>query len=470
MNKTTLTFYGGLRSIGGTIVSLQYGSDRVIFDFGLVYSPQTNILDGQIQVRESAMTRDYLTLELIPKIDGIYHEASLPIGSSLIPANHYQGNTAILISHLHLDHIGGMGFIDPSIPVFMSKESHDLYQTLELIGERVNGDRIYESCEYDKPFFVGEIKITPLQVDHDIPGACGFHIETPDGAVVYTGDLRLHGNHPERVESFITKAKTLGFDVVIIEGTTLRSEEELPEELLVANRDIPAELITEPKVPKVMAELLHDKQGIGIFNIYHRNIDRIAGLLQAGQLLNRKVVFEIGTAQLAANLLNKASFYIYESESLRLLRENNQLQDWQIKLFNTYPSLSAQVINESPHEYLLQNSYDQALELFDLNTEKGLYFHSDGVPLGDYDPAFHNLKRILDHLGLAKVAVGTGGHALPQHLQYIVEELDPNVLIPLHSFHPERLTPKRGIQLLPQYGKTYILQNGALVELVEEDI
>ena len=464
MNQTTLTFHGGLRTIGGTIVSLQYGEDRVIFDFGLVYNPQTNILDAQIKLRESAKTRDYLTLAMIPHIDGIYSEASLPKSSSLIPANQFPGETAVLISHLHLDHIGGMGFIDPSIPIYMSKDSYNLYQTLALIGEGVDGDRTYEPCEYNQTFFVGNIKVTPLQVDHDIPGACGFHIETPDGAILYTGDLRLHGSHPERVESFITNAKALGFDVLIMEGTTLRSEDELPEELLVASTDFPKTLITENTIPTLFTELLQDKKGIGIFNIYHRNVDRIAGVIQAGRLLNRKVVLEIGTAQIASDFLPDETFYIYESEMLRQRQANNKLENWQTRLLAAFPIISAEEINNNSHEYLVQNSYDQSLELFDLHTEGGLYLHADGVPLGDYDPAFHNLERILNLIGLPKAFVGTGGHATPQHLQYIVEQLDPNVLIPLHSFHPERLKPKRGKQLLPQYGKTYLLQRGDLIE------
>ena len=256
MSKTTIQFYSGLKTIGGTIISIQYGKSRVIFDFGLVYNPSTNIFDGQINLRETAMRRDYLKLGLLPKIDGIYSEETPIHEPSILPASKSDVNTVILISHLHLDHMGVMGMIDPSIPVLMTDDSLRLYSILDTIGENIPGNRPYTSVPYNDSFSIGDIKITPLQVDHDVLGACAFHIETPTGSLVYTGDLRMHGAHPEYISSFIEQAKELGFDAIITEGTTLQSEEILPEALLVANSHLPENLLTEKLLPTKMAKSL----------------------------------------------------------------------------------------------------------------------------------------------------------------------------------------------------------------------
>ena len=170
---TNIRFWGGLKTIGGTVVSVEYKNSRVIFDFGLTYDPATNIFDGQIKRRSHGMVRDSLRLNLIPPIDGLY--AAENLGSyqqDLIPAEEYGQETAVIISHLHLDHIGAMGLIAPSIPVYVTKESHELYQALEVIGEGVPGNRDYQSCDYGVSFSIGEINITPIQVDHDIRGMC----------------------------------------------------------------------------------------------------------------------------------------------------------------------------------------------------------------------------------------------------------------------------------------------------------
>ncbi|WP_019154134.1 MBL fold metallo-hydrolase [Robertmurraya massiliosenegalensis] len=461
MNKTTLTFYGGLNTIGGTIISLQYGDSRVIFDFGLVYNPQKNIFDGHIKLRRNALVRDYLKLGIIPNIDGIYSKDDLSNDSTIVAADGYSGNTAVLVSHLHLDHIGAMGLIDATIPVYMTEDSLRLYDTLDVIGEGVAGNRKYQTCHYNQSFAVGDISITPLQVDHDILGACAFHIETPDGAIIYTGDVRMHGSHPEWIEAFITKAKKLGFDAVIMEGTSIRSEEETPEDMLIANKELSEDTLTETLLPFKMADILTETKGLGVFNIYHRNIDRIHGILQAGKKSGRKVVFEAETAQLALTLMESKNFLVYESDELR----HSSLSEWRQNLLNQIPAISYKEINENPNQYLVQNSYASSLELFDLHVEDGIYLHSDGVPLGPYDPAFENLDRILQLVGLEKIHMGTGGHATPQNLKYIVDKLDPAILIPLHSFYPERLKPKTGVQLLPQYGKSYVLSKGKLTEL-----
>ncbi|UFT99276.1 MBL fold metallo-hydrolase [Radiobacillus kanasensis] len=460
---TTITFYGGLRTIGGTIISVQHKESRVIFDFGLSYNPATQVLDGQIRQRSSALTRDYLRLGLLPPIDGIYSKDAIPQDSSILSAQNYEGKTAILISHLHLDHMGAMGFIDSSIPVFMTEDSNRLYGALHTIGEGSPGDRVYQTCKVGEPITVGAITITPLPIDHDIPGACSFHIETPDGSLLYSGDVRLHGAHPHRVQLFLDQANEKGFDVLIMEGTTLRDEKELPNHELVADPTIPDDLLTEALLPNQVTDILRSISGIGVFNIYHRNIDRIRNMIMAGKEANRKVVLEVETAEIAFNWLEESDFYIYESEKLRA--EYNDLPVWKKHLIERYPTISSKEINKDPHGYFLQNSYPNALELLDIHATDGVYIHSNGVPLGPFDPAYENLNRLLQIVGLEKVQINCGGHALPQHLQYLVDELNPATLIPLHSFFPERLMPPNGIQLLPEYEKVYRLLDGRLTEL-----
>ncbi len=153
LHHTNIRFWGGLRTIGGTVVTVEYKDSRVIFDFGMTYNPASNIFDGQIKRRTHGMVRDNLRLKLIPPIDGLYSAESLgDYQPKLIPAEESSQKTAVIISHLHLDHIGAMGLIAPSIPVYLTKESHELYRALEVIGQGVPGERDYQSCDYGVSF------------------------------------------------------------------------------------------------------------------------------------------------------------------------------------------------------------------------------------------------------------------------------------------------------------------------------
>lgn len=454
LKHTQIRFWGGLRTIGGTVVTIEYNGARVIFDFGTTYDPASNIFDGQIKKRVTGFVRDHLKLRLIPPIDGIYSAKALGDYPDIMAAEDSELQTAVIISHLHLDHIGAMGTIASAIPVYLSEESKDMYDALEKIGEGVPGKRTYQVCQYDHTFAVGDIQITPIQIDHDIPGACGYHIQTPDGAIVYTGDLRLHGKHPERVHSFIEKVKKLGVDALIMEGTTLRSVQEYREEI-IADNTMPDTMITEQNIAGKMAEQLTKTKGLGVFNVYHRNIERLRNVIKAAAETNRQAVFEPATAYLLLRLTDESDFLVYVSEEDEKALKAGTLPEWKLHVLEQFQTISYSGINEQPGCYFLQNTYENVLELFDLNCDGGCYIHSNGVPLGPFDPAFDNLKKIVGKIGLNYEFIGTGGHAIPQHLKYVVDTIDPAILIPLHSFSPERLKPNNGVQFLPDYGVTY---------------
>ncbi|MDI7250922.1 MAG: exonuclease, partial [Bacillota bacterium] len=49
---------------------------------------------------------------------------------------------------------------------------------------------------------VAGMRVRWWPVDHSIPGAGAFGVQTPAGWVVYTGDLRLHGSRGHLTRAF----------------------------------------------------------------------------------------------------------------------------------------------------------------------------------------------------------------------------------------------------------------------------
>src|SRR5690625_707968 len=76
MAKTEVTFWQGLRTIGGNIIEICHGKDRVIFDFGLVYDPAGSLLEQNMH-RKHKYVHDLLKLDMIPHIDGLYQERDI---------------------------------------------------------------------------------------------------------------------------------------------------------------------------------------------------------------------------------------------------------------------------------------------------------------------------------------------------------------------------------------------------------
>ena len=68
---TTLTFYNGLREIGGTFVVVETDEARCMFDFGFAVMDR---MDNKIAVRYNECAADYARLGVLASQDGIYDE------------------------------------------------------------------------------------------------------------------------------------------------------------------------------------------------------------------------------------------------------------------------------------------------------------------------------------------------------------------------------------------------------------
>jgi ribonuclease J len=459
--NTKIRFWNGLKTIGGTIVSVEYENNRVIFDFGLSYNPAEEF-SAMVKTRGHVMVEDYINLNKIPPIDGLYSRKDLRNLSNVISAEEDERNTAVLISHLHLDHIGAMGLVSPNIPVYLTEDSLKLYEALEEIGEGVPGERSYSSIEYDKVLKVGVIKVTAVQLDHDVLGACSFFIETPDIKIVYSGDLRIHGRQPELTMDFVSKAHNFMPNLLLMEGTMINGEKDSKDtkpsnELNGIN--------TENQVKEMLTDKFEKAKGLVLVNASERNLERIADIVEAADAAGRKIVLEPATAYLISRIIDSGNFIVYESEELEAELLKGNVAGWLSELLSAYETVSYKDINLNPKKYVVQNSFKNLMELLDLNLKKGVYIHSNAVPLGAYDPDFQKLQEFLRRLKVDYEYIGTPGHAFHSHLKYIIDEIEPEILVPLHSFYPEKLYPESKLQFLPDYGVEYIVKDKKMIKL-----
>lgn len=402
--KTTFKFWGGLNKIGGNIMEIRYGTDRIIFDFGRNYDP-ADVLLSNAKGREHSKVADMLRLKMIPHIEGIYEATHLKQANlDLTSVQDSTLNTAIFISHLHLDHMGAIEALSPKLPIYMSKPAKELYDVLVSIGEEPEVPQI-KSFNFETPIQVGAIKLTPYQVDHDTVGVASFLIETPDLKLLNSGDLRMHGQNPELNVAWMEKMAQEKVDFLMIEGTTFFPPSDAEERKRVE--------ASEREIPTLLASKLQETLGVAFFNNYHRNIDRLNNLMLGAKAANRTVVFEPETAKIVDHFLPGSHYVV----------------------------LGQVDVSENPSAYLVQNSFENIFNLVDYNLENSLYIHTNGTPLGPFDPAYGSMLSFLETLEIEFMSLSISGHASKDAILNIVDTIKPKTLIPWHSLAPETMLP-----------------------------
>lgn len=440
---TKLKFYSGLREIGGTLVGVETDSTICYFDFGFSYAER---LDSKVNLRKGREAFDYVKLGVLNSVDGIY-EPEVAHSLGLKGYGETDKEAFFIISHMHIDHMGGLGCLDQRMPVYMSSDSAKLYHELGVMGElEVREHENVIPVDYDGSFTFGDIKVTCVQVDHDVIGACGFLIETSEGKICYTGDYRYHGFHPEISAAFAKKCK--GADLMISEGVTISFAD-----VDMLSLEGPVRERSEWTLLEDMKNAASSEEGLIVINNYNRNVERIHRLIEGVKESGRVLALEPEQADYVAAFYPEDEFFVYIPEA------DNKNTGCHSEKRLSAPNLIGRVIvdrkklMENPVRYILQQDYKNSYELFDLMDVISLYVHMDGAPLGDYDPSFAIFYSMLDNSGIHYERWGLGGHAEPYYLRKSVDMIEPKILVPLHSFRPEQLVSEHaGKIILPEVG------------------
>jgi ribonuclease J len=159
---------GGLGEFGMNCMALRWQDDIIVIDAGLMF-PEEELLGVDIVVPDIS----YLT-ENREKV------------------------RAIVLTHGHEDHIGGLPWIlsELNVPVYGTEF------TLALVEGKLEEHRLLEDAELieilpGRRFTIGPFSIMPIRVTHSLVDCVAFAIHTPIGTVVHTGDFKIDLSSPD---------------------------------------------------------------------------------------------------------------------------------------------------------------------------------------------------------------------------------------------------------------------------------
>jgi ribonuclease J len=244
---------GGVEEIGRNMTAVEFGNDIVIIDIGFQF-------------------RD----ENTPGIDYI-----LPNTKYL--EERQDRIRAVLITHGHLDHIGGIPYIMPRIgnpPIYTRLLTSVLITKRQEEFPHVPKLDI-KVIEKDETITVGKLRVKFFAVTHTIPDAMGVIIQTPYGSIVHTGDLKL-----DHVDGVPTQNEIDEY------GRAFKDEKVL---LLMAdstNVENPGFSIPEKIVHKNIEDIIKNVKGRLIIATFSSLLERLMKIIDFAEIYGKKVVVE----------------------------------------------------------------------------------------------------------------------------------------------------------------------------------
>ncbi len=179
----------GKEGIGKNMMAIEYQSDILIVDMGMAFPTEET-----------------------PGIDYIIADPTyLEVNKHKI--------RGLLITHAHLDHIGGIPYILPKFPVpiygskftvkFIEKNISEFKFTFKPQFRMIDPD-LHEKVR------IGVFDVEFVRVIHSIVDACAVVIGTPAGKIINTGDYRFDDNPYDGVFADKTRFKELGDQGILL--------------------------------------------------------------------------------------------------------------------------------------------------------------------------------------------------------------------------------------------------------------
>ncbi|SDS20921.1 MBL fold metallo-hydrolase [Microlunatus soli] len=426
-DRTMIEFYGGLGVIGGSKIMISTPNARVLLDMGLDIPDGLDLFREPVRRRCGGELADYLNTGQAPELPGIYDPAQLPVQGPRADRSEALAvgdprPTAIFLSHPHIDHDGMLGFVRAELSCHAHPETVELHRALAISGLGPVGRPVtLQPTPPGTAITVGDIVVEPIEVDHDVPGACGFLISTPDGRIGYTGDFNLHRNGGRRTSAFAERIR--GVDALITETTLLSFD------------PLPAEPITEDEVLTVIGDRLAGPQ-LQLISAYERDVERAQAIIDLARQRGRTMIWP-GQQATFLGLLGVRDVVTWDDS--RRQRKAHQIAVANAIAAGTQPTtVGLAEVWDRPSDFLVQTDSADLPSLLDLPISVGTgWLHSQGEPLGPFMSTWQPFMDWLEHLGVEVVPAGSSGHAGPQALIEMVKQIAPGTVYPIHGFRPE---------------------------------
>lgn len=423
--KLLITFLGGVGEIGKNMTAIEYKDQIIIVDAGLTFP--TDDLPG-IDV-------------VVPDITYLKENKDKV--------------KAIVITHGHEDHIGGLPFLlqDINVPMYGSR------LTLALVENKLKEyPKIKYKCIAVKPrnlLKIGDFAIEFIRVNHSIAGALALHINTPAGNLVHTGDFKIDFTPIDGETTDLARLGEIGrrgVDLLLCESTNVCRK---------------GYSMSEKTVGKTLEELFDKYKEDRLFiATFASNIHRLQQILDLAEKYGRKVAFTGRSMINVSEVAMKIGELKYNKENIIDIEKIDKFADKELLIITT----------GSQGEPMSALTRMAAGEFKKVKIGEGDTIIFSASPIPGNEKSVYGVINTLFKKGanviydeLADVHVS--GHACQEEIKIVHNLLKPKFFMPVHGeYRHMKMHKELAISLGEQERNIILPELGLQVEMTKNAI
>jgi ribonuclease J len=416
---------GGLGEFGMNCLAVRWEDDIIVIDAGLMF-PESELLGVDI---------------VVPDITYLIENKE-----------HVR---AIILTHGHMDHIGGLPWIlsEIKVPVYATEF------TLAYVEGNLEENQLLDETELveiipREKFTIGPFTIEPIRVTHSLVDAVSLAIETPVGIVIHTGDFKIDlsplDDKPFDLHTFAEYGKR-GVLALLQDSTNVERRGYTPSERAVI-----------PRLDEVFSQT---KKKL-FFSCFSSSIYRIRIALELARAHGRKVAI-IGRSMMESTEIAQDLGYIDIPQGLVI--QPGQMRDYapeqlMVLISGTQgepmSALSRAAVDNHKHAHIDAGDTVVLSSRIIPGNEKSIFRVIDHLYRRDANVIYDDGSNGLIHVS---------GHGSQEEMRLLISLVRPKFFIPVHGNYGNL---RRHAQIAMETGAVehaIVIEDGDVLELDKND-
>ncbi len=374
-----------------------------------------------------------------------------------------------IITHGHLDHIGGMPHIVPKIPApiygsrFTIGRVQEIFENFGLpMPEGFQLQTVIMNEDTHERLKVGEFFVELVRVTHSIPGSTCVVVDTPVGRIINTGDFRFDPDPLDHERTDMERLKELGNEGVLAllsESTTVERMGRTP---------------SESTIEQSYKDIMDQAPGRIFIGVFSTNMNRIQMIVNAAVHHGRKVAIDGRSMVSTLEMAVRHGYMKIPKGTFIPIAQVASMTDGQVVVICTgsqgEPSSALQRMANGEHRHVKLKEQDTVILSSTPIPESGNdsligQMVDDMVRKGVH--IFEHRNHELDHVGPLHVS----GHASRDEYAEMIQVTKPKFFIPIYGAFRVK---QRHIDLAVEQGipraNTVNAVNGEVIALTPDKI